>query len=80
LGNLSELIEISLSHNQLRGPTPNEIRSLSRLKTVDFSSNALNLNFLISSNATKLNDVISVARGVPMSKAHISVGGYYDGL
>jgi len=44
------------------------------------SSNALNLSFLISSNATKLNNVISAARGVPMSRAHISVGGYYDGL
>ncbi|XP_047169560.1 uncharacterized protein LOC124838086 [Vigna umbellata] len=32
-------------------------------------------------HATKLNDVISAARGVPpMSRAHISVGGYYDGL
>lgn len=31
-------------------------------------------------HATKLNDAISAARGVPMSRAHISVGGYYDGL
>ncbi|XP_020220818.1 uncharacterized protein LOC109803591 [Cajanus cajan] len=31
-------------------------------------------------HATKLNDAISAARGVPMSRAHITVGGYYDGL
>ncbi|KAE9619805.1 hypothetical protein Lal_00040187 [Lupinus albus] len=31
-------------------------------------------------HATKLNDAISVVRGVPMSTAHITIGGYYDGL
>ncbi|OIV90066.1 hypothetical protein TanjilG_01520 [Lupinus angustifolius] len=31
-------------------------------------------------HATKLNDAISAVRGVPMSTAHITIGGYYDGL
>ncbi|KAK7315586.1 hypothetical protein VNO77_34143 [Canavalia gladiata] len=31
-------------------------------------------------HATKLNEAISAARGVPMNRAHISIGGYYDGL
>ncbi|CAL0323397.1 unnamed protein product [Lupinus luteus] len=32
-------------------------------------------------HATKLNEAISVAaRGVPLSRAHITYGGYYDGL
>ncbi|OIV94254.1 hypothetical protein TanjilG_00003 [Lupinus angustifolius] len=32
-------------------------------------------------HATKLNEAISVAaRGVPLSRAHITFGGYYDGL
>ncbi|KAJ1398353.1 hypothetical protein SESBI_31193 [Sesbania bispinosa] len=31
-------------------------------------------------HATKLNEAISAARGVPMSRAHITIGGYYDGL
>jgi len=30
--------------------------------------------------ATKLNDAISVARGVPLTRAHITVGGYYDSI
>ncbi|KAK7271088.1 hypothetical protein RJT34_26701 [Clitoria ternatea] len=30
--------------------------------------------------ATKLNEAISAARGVPISRAQISIGGYYDGL
>ncbi|XP_027358252.1 uncharacterized protein LOC113867260 [Abrus precatorius] len=31
-------------------------------------------------HATKLNEAISAGRGVQMSRAHISIGGYYDGL
>lgn len=30
--------------------------------------------------ATRLNHALSAARGVPMTRAHISFGGYYDGL
>lgn len=30
--------------------------------------------------ATKLNEAISAARGVPLSRAHITYGGYYDGI
>ncbi|CAA6659089.1 unnamed protein product [Spirodela intermedia] len=30
--------------------------------------------------ATRLNQAISVVRGVPVTRAHISFGGYYDGL
>ncbi|XP_052174496.1 uncharacterized protein LOC127789601 [Diospyros lotus] len=30
--------------------------------------------------ATKLNEAISAARGVPLTRAHITVGGHYDGL
>lgn len=30
--------------------------------------------------ATRLNQAISVVRGVPRTRAHISFGGYYDGL
>ncbi|MQL81348.1 hypothetical protein Taro_013814 [Colocasia esculenta] len=30
--------------------------------------------------ATRINQAISVVRGVPMARAHISFGGYYDGL
>ncbi|XP_057486102.1 uncharacterized protein LOC130772359 [Actinidia eriantha] len=31
-------------------------------------------------HATKLNEAISAARGVPLTRAHITIGGYYDGL
>ncbi|XP_061343348.1 uncharacterized protein LOC133289434 [Gastrolobium bilobum] len=31
-------------------------------------------------HATKLNEAISAVRGVPLSRAHITYGGYYDGL
>jgi hypothetical protein len=31
-------------------------------------------------HATKLNEAISSVRGVPMTGAHITFGGYYDGL
>ena len=31
-------------------------------------------------HATKLNEAISAVRGVPMTRAHITYGGYYDGL
>ncbi|KAI3906696.1 hypothetical protein MKW92_011494 [Papaver armeniacum] len=31
-------------------------------------------------HATKLNNAISAARGVPLSRAHITFGGYFDGL
>lgn len=31
-------------------------------------------------HATKLNEVIAAAKGVPLSRAHITYGGYYDGL
>ncbi|XP_078429945.1 uncharacterized protein LOC144701980 isoform X2 [Wolffia australiana] len=30
--------------------------------------------------AARLNQAMSAARGVPMTRAHISFGGYYDGL
>ncbi|KAI6697048.1 hypothetical protein NL676_017167 [Syzygium grande] len=30
--------------------------------------------------ATKLNEAISAARGVPLSRAHVTYGGYYDGI
>jgi hypothetical protein len=29
-------------------------------------------------HATKLNEAISVVRGVPITRAHITVGGNYD--
>ncbi|CAA2969726.1 probable leucine-rich repeat receptor kinase IMK3 [Olea europaea subsp. europaea] len=41
-GKLSELQEISLSHNQLSGVLPSDIGNLSRLRTIDFSYNAIN--------------------------------------
>uniref|UniRef100_A0A6N2LXA6 DUF6821 domain-containing protein n=1 Tax=Salix viminalis TaxID=40686 RepID=A0A6N2LXA6_SALVM len=31
-------------------------------------------------HATKLNEAIAAARGVPIARAHITYGGYYDGL
>ncbi|KAJ6858402.1 hypothetical protein NC652_040855 [Populus alba x Populus x berolinensis] len=31
-------------------------------------------------HATKLNEAISAARGVPIARAHITYGGYYNGL
>ncbi|CAN4109064.1 unnamed protein product [Withania somnifera] len=31
-------------------------------------------------HATRLNEAISAVRGVPVTRAHITVGGYYDGL
>ncbi|RZC89630.1 hypothetical protein C5167_027167 [Papaver somniferum] len=31
-------------------------------------------------HATKLNNAISAARGVPLTRAHITFGGYFDGL
>jgi hypothetical protein len=31
-------------------------------------------------HATKLNGAISVARGVPVARAHITYGGYYGGI
>lgn len=31
-------------------------------------------------HATKLNEAISAVRGVPLARAHITFGGYYDGL
>ncbi|KAL3534098.1 hypothetical protein ACH5RR_002559 [Cinchona calisaya] len=31
-------------------------------------------------HATKLNEAISAVRGVPITRAHITVGGYYDAL
>ncbi|CDP14311.1 unnamed protein product [Coffea canephora] len=31
-------------------------------------------------HATKLNEAISAVRGVPITRARITVGGYYDGL
>ncbi|KAF3442226.1 hypothetical protein FNV43_RR16142 [Rhamnella rubrinervis] len=31
-------------------------------------------------HATKLNEAISAARGIPLNRAHITYGGYYDGL
>ena len=31
-------------------------------------------------HATKLNEAISAVRGVPIQRAHITIGGYYDGL
>ncbi|XVF56884.1 hypothetical protein PTKIN_Ptkin06aG0156200 [Pterospermum kingtungense] len=31
-------------------------------------------------HTTKLNDAISAVRGVPITRAHITFGGYYDGL
>ncbi|XP_061350992.1 uncharacterized protein LOC133296054 [Gastrolobium bilobum] len=31
-------------------------------------------------HATKLNEAISVVRGVPVSTARVTIGGYYDGL
>ncbi|KAF9661015.1 hypothetical protein SADUNF_Sadunf19G0023900 [Salix dunnii] len=31
-------------------------------------------------HATKLNEAISASRGVPIARAHITYGGYYDGL
>ncbi|XVF42557.1 hypothetical protein PTKIN_Ptkin01aG0373000 [Pterospermum kingtungense] len=31
-------------------------------------------------HATKFNEAISAARGVPITRAHITFGGYYDGL
>ncbi|XVE90167.1 hypothetical protein DITRI_Ditri20bG0056400 [Diplodiscus trichospermus] len=31
-------------------------------------------------HATKLNEAISAVRGVPITRAHITFGGYYDGL
>ena len=30
--------------------------------------------------AKKLNDAITVMRGAPVSRAHITIGGYYEGL
>lgn len=30
--------------------------------------------------ATKMNEAISAARGVPLPRAHITYGGYYDGI
>jgi len=30
--------------------------------------------------ATKLNEAIAATRGIPLSRAHITYGGYYDGL
>ncbi|KAE8660022.1 Detected protein of unknown function [Hibiscus syriacus] len=31
-------------------------------------------------HTTKLNEAISAARGVPITRAHITFGGYYDGI
>ncbi|CAK7341437.1 unnamed protein product [Dovyalis caffra] len=31
-------------------------------------------------HATKMNEAMSAARGVPIARAHITYGGYYDGL
>lgn len=31
-------------------------------------------------HATKLNEAISAVRGIPLTRAHITVGGYYEGL
>lgn len=31
-------------------------------------------------HATKLNEAIAAVRGVPVTRAHITVGGYYDAL
>jgi hypothetical protein len=31
-------------------------------------------------HATKLNEVFAAARGVPLSRAHITYGGHYDGV
>ncbi|XP_052172670.1 uncharacterized protein LOC127788449 isoform X2 [Diospyros lotus] len=31
-------------------------------------------------HAAKLNEAISAVRGVPLSRAHITIGGYYDGI
>lgn len=31
-------------------------------------------------NATKMNETIGAVRGVPINKAHITYGGYYEGL
>ncbi|KAG6637951.1 uncharacterized protein LOC122279884 isoform X1 [Carya illinoinensis] len=34
----------------------------------------------VGNQATKLNDALAAVRGVPMTRAHITCGGYYDGL
>lgn len=31
-------------------------------------------------HATKLNEAISVMKGLPVARAQISFGGYYDGV
>jgi hypothetical protein len=31
-------------------------------------------------HATKLNEVFAASRGVPLSRAHITYGGHYDGV
>jgi len=31
-------------------------------------------------HATKLNEAINAVRGAPLTRAHITIGGYYEGL
>lgn len=38
------------------------------------------LKQVVQQQATKLNEAISAVRGVPLTRAHITFGGYYDGI